>query len=71
MSGTEDSNQDDLGLIYTTEIIWIAIYKKHSKQICIQVSSFVNQKCLQTEKKVSFKQFKTIGGANEIFTNLK
>lgn len=22
MSGTEDSNQDDLGLIYTTGIIW-------------------------------------------------
>ena len=22
MSGTEDSNQDDLGLIYTTGLIW-------------------------------------------------
>ena len=32
---------------------------------------FANQKCLQTEKKVSFKQFKTTGGANETFLNLK
>ena len=30
-----------------------------------------NQKWLQTEKKVSFKQFTTTGGANENFTNLK
>ena len=30
-----------------------------------------NQKCLQTEKKVSFKQFTTTGGANENFKNLK
>ena len=33
-------------------------------------NQFANQKCLQTEKKVSFKQFKTIRGANENFTNL-
>ena len=29
-----------------------------------------NQNCLQTEKKVRFKQFTTTGGASETFTNL-
>ena len=67
MSGTEDSNQRWLDLIYTTNVIWKTVYNKHSKQICIQSEIRIDYKL---KKKVSFKQFKTTGGANENFTNL-
>ena len=54
MSGTEDSNQDDLGLIYTTGIIWKQ-YITNTVNRYVNKQHFAKQIRTRAKKKVSFK----------------